>query len=105
MSSLRDTILFSVYLMPTTMLQASDPSNSRNTQQSTTDDMASTCVPIESGIYPAFDRLAANLQVRAEWQLNLEDQAECWRFPLLSATPRREEFTIQLAYRSVGRAK
>jgi hypothetical protein len=50
--------------------------------------------------------VAANLQVRPEWNLRLEDQAEWWRFPLLSATPKRnDEFTIQLTYMPVGRAK
>jgi hypothetical protein len=59
MFSLRSITLFSVCLMPTTMLQASDPSNPSSTQQSSTADMASTYVPIESWVYPAFDRLAA----------------------------------------------
>jgi hypothetical protein len=50
--------------------------------------------------------VAANLQVRPEWHLRLEDQAEWWRFPLLSATPKRnDEFTIQLSYMPIGRAK
>jgi hypothetical protein len=50
--------------------------------------------------------VAANLQLRPEWQVRLEDQAEWWRFPLLSATPRRNnEFTIQLSYMPIGRAK
>jgi hypothetical protein len=49
---------------------------------------------------------AANLQIRPEWQLKLENQTEWWRFPLLSATPRRnDEFTIQLSYMPIGRAK
>jgi hypothetical protein len=40
--------------MPTTMIRASDPFNPHNPA-----DMASTYVPIESWVYPAFDRLAA----------------------------------------------
>jgi hypothetical protein len=49
---------------------------------------------------------AANLQLRPEWNLRLEDQAEWWRFPLLSATSKRnDEFTIQLSYTPIGRAK
>jgi hypothetical protein len=50
--------------------------------------------------------LAANLQLRPEWRLRLEDQSEWWRFPLLSTTPHRDnEFTIQLSYRPIGRTK
>jgi Capsule assembly protein Wzi len=50
--------------------------------------------------------VAANLQLRPEWQLRLENQVEWWHFPLLSPTPQRnDELTIQLSYRPVGRAK
>jgi hypothetical protein len=50
--------------------------------------------------------VAANLHLRPEWQLRLEDQAEWWRFPLLSATPQRNnELTIQLSYRPIARTK
>jgi hypothetical protein len=50
--------------------------------------------------------VVANLQIRPEWHLRLEDQAEWWRFPLLSATPKRnDEFTIQLSYMPIGRVK
>jgi hypothetical protein len=50
--------------------------------------------------------LAANLQFRSEWQLRLEDQTEWWRFPLLAATPQRNNsLTIQLSYRPVTKAK
>jgi hypothetical protein len=50
--------------------------------------------------------LAANLQLHPEWQLRLEDQSECWRFPLLSAAPHsNNEFTIQLSYRPIARTK
>jgi hypothetical protein len=46
-------------LVPTAMLRASDPANLSDTHQRNTADMASTYVPIESWVYPAFDRLAA----------------------------------------------
>jgi hypothetical protein len=50
--------------------------------------------------------MAANLQIRPEWQLRLEDQAEWWRFPLLATTPQRNNaLTIQLSYRPVSKAK
>jgi Capsule assembly protein Wzi len=50
--------------------------------------------------------LATNLQVRPEWQLRIEDQAEWWRFPLLSATAQRNnELTLQLSYRPIARIK
>ncbi len=50
--------------------------------------------------------VAANLQVHHEWYLRLEDQAEWWRFPLLSTTPKRnDEFTIQLSYMPIGKVK
>jgi hypothetical protein len=49
--------------------------------------------------------VAAILQIRPEWQLRLEDQAEWWRFPLLSASPQRNnEFTLELSYWPLGRA-
>src|ERR1700678_3395268 len=54
MFSPRSITLFLVCLMPTMMVQASGTSNSRSTA-----DMASTYVPMESWVYPAFDRLAA----------------------------------------------
>jgi Capsule assembly protein Wzi len=51
-------------------------------------------------------RVHANLSLRPEWQLELEEQAEWWRFPLLSAQPQHNaEFTIQLSYTPIGRAK
>ncbi|MGA2249064.1 hypothetical protein [Terracidiphilus sp.] len=112
--------------MSTTMLQASGTSNSRSTA-----DMASAYVPIESWVYPALDRLAAegyvpgaifslytwmriacarmvaaNLQVRPEWQPGVENQAEWWRFPLLSPTPQRNDaLTIQISYSAIARRK
>lgn len=50
--------------------------------------------------------VAASLQVRPAWNLRLEDQAEWWRFPLLSATPKRNDaITIQLSYVPTGRSK
>ena len=50
--------------------------------------------------------VAANLHLRPEWQLRLEDQVEWWRFPALSATPRRNDaLTIQLSYRPMSRTK
>lgn len=50
--------------------------------------------------------IAANLQLRPEWQLHLENQAEYWRFPLLSATPRRDDaITIELSFRPIARTK
>jgi Capsule assembly protein Wzi len=42
----------------------------------------------------------------SEWQLRLEDQAEWWRFPLLSPQPQRNnELTLQLSYKPRGRTK
>jgi hypothetical protein len=50
--------------------------------------------------------VAANFQVRPEWQLRVENQTEWWRFPLLSPTPQRnDELTIQLSYRPIARTK
>jgi hypothetical protein len=59
MFALRYITLFSVCLTVTTMLRASEPANTPDTHQRNTADMASTYVPIESWVYPAFDRLAA----------------------------------------------
>ncbi len=57
---------------------------------------------LEGGALRDFS-MAGNLQIRPEWQLRLEDQAEWWRFPLLSATPQRNnELTIQLSYRPIA---
>ncbi|MCU1225050.1 MAG: hypothetical protein JWQ42_3143 [Edaphobacter sp.] len=50
--------------------------------------------------------VVANLQLRPEWQLRLENQAEWWRFPALSATPQRNDvLTIQLSYHPLSRTK
>jgi hypothetical protein len=50
--------------------------------------------------------VAANLQVRPEWQLRVENQTEWWRCPLLSQTPQRNDaLTIQLSYRPIARKK
>jgi len=50
--------------------------------------------------------VAANLRIRPEWNLRLEDQAEWWRFPLLSATQKRNDgFTLQISYEPIGRAQ
>lgn len=50
-------------------------------------------------------RFAANLALRPEWQLAVEQQIEWWHFPLLSPNPRRDAgFTIQLSYRPLTRA-
>jgi hypothetical protein len=51
-------------------------------------------------------KVAANLQLRPEWHLRLENQAEWWRFPALSAAPQRNDaFTLQLSYRPLSRTK
>ena len=51
-------------------------------------------------------RATANIALRPEWQLRLDEQTEWWRFPLLSATGQRNaEFTIQLSYNPVGRPR
>jgi hypothetical protein len=45
-----------------------------------------------------------DIALRPEWQLLVQGQAEWWRFPLLSETPRRDAaFTIQLSYRPLVR--
>jgi hypothetical protein len=50
-------------------------------------------------------RAAANIALRPEWQLRVEEQTEWWHFPLLSATGQRNAaFTIQLSYNPLGRA-
>jgi len=50
--------------------------------------------------------VAANLQLRPEWRLRLENQAEYWRFPLLSPSPQHDDaITIQLSYRPLKRAQ
>ncbi len=51
-------------------------------------------------------RVTADLALHPEWQLRLEDQAERWRFPLLSAQPQHNNtFTLQLSYRPLGRTR
>jgi hypothetical protein len=50
--------------------------------------------------------VAANLQLRPEWQLRIEDQAEYWRFPLLSASPQHDNaIAIQLSYRPLAKGQ
>ncbi len=51
-------------------------------------------------------RATADIALSSEWQLRLEDQAEWWRFPLLSPQPQRNnELTLQLSYKPMGRTK
>jgi len=51
-------------------------------------------------------RVAAEIALHPEWQLRMEEQTEWWRFPLLSTSAQRNaEFTIQLSYRPLERAK
>lgn len=50
--------------------------------------------------------MVADLALRPEWQLRLEDQAERWHFPLLSSRPQKNNtFTFQLSYRPIGRTQ
>lgn len=51
-------------------------------------------------------RVTADIALSPEWQLRLEDQAEWWRFPLLSPQQQRNnELTLQLSYKPRGRTK
>lgn len=51
-------------------------------------------------------RVSADIALRPEWQLRLENQTEWWRFPMLSLQPQRNnEFTLQLSYRPMGKTK
>jgi hypothetical protein len=51
-------------------------------------------------------RAAADIALRPEWQLRMEEQTEWWQFPLLSTTGQRNAaFTIQLSYNPLGKAK
>jgi hypothetical protein len=114
MFTLRLTMLFLVYLMPTTMLRATDPSNPPDTHVRNAADMASTYVPIESWVYPAFDRLAAEgyvpsaiVSLRPWTRLgcaHLVKEAQKWvandpKAPFDAATLLRslsDEFTVEL---------
>ena len=59
---------------------------------------AARCIADDMGA--PFD--AATL--RPEWRLRLENQAERWHFPLLSAAPQHDDaITIQLSYRPLAR--
>ncbi len=50
--------------------------------------------------------VAADLAIRPQWQLRLEEQSEWWRFPLLSPRQQRNAaFTVQLSYRPQGRTR
>jgi len=49
-------------------------------------------------------RVTADLAIRRNWQLRLEEQTEWWRFPRLSSRPQRNaELTFQLTYRPIAR--
>lgn len=51
-------------------------------------------------------RATADIALRPEWQLLLEEQTEWWRFPLLSTAPQHDAtFTFQLSYRPLGRVR
>lgn len=50
--------------------------------------------------------VAANLHLSSQWQLRLEDQAEYWRFPLLSTSSQRDNaLTIQLSFTPIARKR
>jgi hypothetical protein len=50
--------------------------------------------------------VAANLQLHSEWLLHAQEQAEWWRFPLLSTMSQHNSaFTIQLSYTPIARKK
>ncbi len=49
-------------------------------------------------------RVTADLAIRRNWQLRLEEQTEWWHFPLLSSRPQRNaELTFQITYRPIAR--
>jgi hypothetical protein len=51
-------------------------------------------------------RASADLALSHEWQLRVEDQAERWRFALLSPHPQRDnELTLQISYRPQSRTQ
>lgn len=51
-------------------------------------------------------RAVANIALRPEWQLRLEEQAEWWHFPLLSTSAQRDAaLTIQLSFNPLWRTR
>jgi hypothetical protein len=91
-----------ISIMMTLILQAVGFNPSRDVGQSRATNMASTYVPMESWVYPSFDRLATE-----EYVPSAIVSLRPWTcFPLLAAAPKRnDEFTIQLSYTPIGRAK
>ena len=59
MPALFNTALLLVYLLPQAVRQGGPPSNMNEPTKSKVVNMASSYVPIESWVYPAFDRLEA----------------------------------------------
>lgn len=50
-------------------------------------------------------RITADIALRPDWQLRVEERTEWWHFPLLSATGQHNAvFTVQLTYHPLGRA-
>jgi hypothetical protein len=91
-------------------LQAASSSDRQDANQARDSDMASTYVPLDSWVDPAFERLAAGGNVQTTFfslrpWARLKEQTGWWQFPLLSTTGQRNAaFTIQLSYNRLGRA-
>ncbi len=109
------SLLVMCFIM-TLSLHAAAFSNPQDGARASASNMASTYVPIESWVYPAFEQLAAEGYLSAAffslrpWTrmdcARLEKQTEWWRFPLLSTTTQHNAvFIFQLSYRPVGRVR
>jgi hypothetical protein len=51
-------------------------------------------------------RISAEMALRNDWYVHVEEQSEWWHYPLLDARPRKNaEVTLQLSYRPAGGMK
>ena len=110
-------LLLAMCFMMTLSLQAAGFSNPQDGPQASASNMASTYVPIESWIYPAFERLAAEGYLPAaffslrpgtqmdcarlvdEAEEQITDQSAAFDAPTLLASL-KEEFGVELARRA-----
>ena len=123
---LQTSTLFVMGYMMTLTLYAAGSAESKDVQQPRVAKLASTYVPLESGV-PSLElsgrsmtvnreflrggslhdsRVAADIAVHPQWQLRVEEQSVYWHLPLLSTTRQpNAAFNLQLSYRQLGRTK
>jgi hypothetical protein len=108
--------LFAICFIMTFTLQSASSSDPQAGLQARASGMASTYVPIESWVYPAFERLAAEGYLPTAffslppWTrmdcARLADEAEAQLAAQLATAPQHNvAFALQPSYQSIGRVR